>query len=261
MSLFDYFYVKEWIKMAIIFESNSRMYKDFKSWNPYVGCYHNCIYCVKSFQRQAKRLKRICEKCYRFEPHFHPERLNRVPHQKNIFACSMGDIRFAKLEWIEQILNTINKNKNKTFYLQTKNPAIFSLIFEQYKIPYNLYLGITAETDMDTSLISKAPRPVSRLDIFSNIEHDKKYITIEPILRFNYYSFVQWIEHCEPNIVYVGYESHGMKLPEPKLEDTLKLIDSLSEFTEVRVKNLRPAWYENKAEAEKLLKEWLNRVV
>jgi len=44
--------------MRIVFE-HSRMYKNFKSWNPQVGCYHRCKYCEVSFQRQAKRLKGI----------------------------------------------------------------------------------------------------------------------------------------------------------------------------------------------------------
>jgi len=173
----------------------------------------------------------------------------------------MGDIRFAKLEWIGKILEVINKHGDKTFYLQTKAPEVFVLMLEQFKIPNNLYLGITAETDMDTSLISKAPKPTFRLDVFSNIDHKKKYITVEPILKFNHSTFLQWIELCEPEIVYVGYETHGLKLLEPKLEDTLKLIEDLAEFAEVRVKNLRPAWYENKAKANELLENWKRKVM
>jgi len=245
--------------MPIVFELGSRMYKDFKSWNPYVGCYHRCKYCEVSFQRQAKRQRKVCELCYKYIPHFHPERLNKVPSSKNIFACSMGDIRFAKIDWIEQILNVIGKHKNKKFYLQTKAPEIFVLMLDRFKLPNNLYLGITAETDMDTSLISKAPRPTFRLDIFSNIDYKKKYITVEPILKFNH-SFLQLIEQCEPEFVYIGYETHGLRLIEPKLEDTLKLIEGLAELTTVIIKNLRPAWYENKAEAEKLLEKWLKEV-
>jgi hypothetical protein len=28
-----------------------RMYKETKTWNPFVGCYHDCVYCKPSFQK------------------------------------------------------------------------------------------------------------------------------------------------------------------------------------------------------------------
>ncbi len=86
--------------------AGSRMYEGVRTWNPYVGCWYDCVYCRLSFQRQAKRRRKWCELCYRYEPHFHPERLNRVPNAKVIFACAYGDIEFAKWSWIVEILDT-----------------------------------------------------------------------------------------------------------------------------------------------------------
>ncbi|RLG05024.1 MAG: hypothetical protein DRN65_07395, partial [Thaumarchaeota archaeon] len=48
----------------------------------------------------------------------------------------------------------------------------------------------------------------------------------------------------KPIFVYVGYDNYGHKLPEPTLDKTKQLIAKLSEFTEVRYKTLRKAWYE-----------------
>ena len=45
----------------------SRMYARAKTWNPLKGCLFNCPYCRPSFQRQAKRQKQCCVKCYSYK--------------------------------------------------------------------------------------------------------------------------------------------------------------------------------------------------
>ena len=76
----------------------SRMYevdgKRVRTWNPFVGCLHDCIYCYA--REQAKRRKKKCKKCYNFEPHAHPNRLNqKFKPDETVFVCSMADISFA----------------------------------------------------------------------------------------------------------------------------------------------------------------------
>jgi len=44
----------------------------------------------------------------------------------------------------------------------------------------------------------------------------------------------------------LGYYNHGNMLPEPTLEETLKLIRKLEEFTTVKRKTIRKAWFEVK---------------
>ncbi|WP_456469669.1 DUF5131 family protein [Archaeoglobus sp.] len=225
--------------------NKSRMYENVKTWNPFVGCRFNCVYCIPSFQRQAKRRRKWCELCYRYEPHFHPERLNRVPNAEVIFACAYGDIAHAKSEWVEQILDTIEQHEDKTFYIQTKDPRVFEL----YCFPPNVKLGITLETNLDEFdtpsrfrryiEISDAPSPETRVVQSYLVD----YVTIEPILDFSS-EFAKLLKFMNPEFVYIGYDNHNCKLPEPPLKKTLELIEKLKKFTEVRLKTIRPAWWE-----------------
>ena len=37
---------------------NIGMYPETETWNPFVGCLYDCLYCEKSFKAQAKRRKK-----------------------------------------------------------------------------------------------------------------------------------------------------------------------------------------------------------
>ena len=235
---------------------NSRMYKEnSKSLNAFVGCLHDCVYCRPSFQRQAKRQKHRCLKCYGFEPHFHPERLLKCPPKTKegefIFFPSMGDPAFCRNRDFCLKLQYAEKYPDRDFLVQTKAPK-FLLGWSPF--PQNVILGITLETNkrlFETpskyhlyDQISKAPHPFARLYDFSKIEHSRKFVTVEPILDFDYGIFPWIILSANPCVVYVGYDNHRCKLPEPSLSKTQWLIEKLEAFTEVRVKSLRRAWWE-----------------
>ena len=127
------------MEMSQMTEIPKNMYQDaIFRWNIFKGCHFSCTYCIPSFQRQAKRQKptidkngnsRGCQDCYDYTPHFHPERLKTsLPNTTGdqfIWACSSGDIAFAKHEWMEQILKRIKELPNKTFFFQTKDPACY----------------------------------------------------------------------------------------------------------------------------------------
>ncbi|RLI84558.1 hypothetical protein DRP07_00625 [Archaeoglobales archaeon] len=230
--------------------TKSKMYENVKTWNPFVGCKHDCVYCKPSFQRQAKRRKKWCELCYNFEPHFHPERLERVPNAKTIFACAYGDIVFARSHEIEQIFKVVGKHKNKTFLFQSKDPECFGLYLIEGLVPENVILGTTIETNYSEEYeeISQAPPPYERYEFMYELRvlyNARTFVTIEPILEFNLNVMVDWIKDIQPEFIYIGYDNHNCKLPEPPLEKTLKLIEELEKFTEVRLKTIRKAWWEN----------------
>lgn len=225
-----------------------------KTLNPFVGCLHHCIYCVPSFQRQMKRQKNRCIRCYNYVPHAHLERLKRPPPKTGpnefIFMCDMGDLAFAKPNWVREIIAYMYKYQDRTFLIQSKAPGFF----RAYSWPINVILGTTIETNktiFDTPSkyrfyeeISKAPPPKLRYLAMLNLIHPRKLVTIEPILDFDLFVLVDWVRLIDPEVVYVGYDNHNCKLPEPRLQKTLGLIEELEKFTEVRRKTIHKAWYE-----------------
>jgi len=257
------------------------MYENVKTWTPHPGCTFNCIYCIPSFQRQAKRRKKYCELCYEYKPHFHPERLNRVPSAKTIFCNAFGDISHAPIDIVKQIMEVIEKHKKKTFYIQTKNPIVYCSWEREFDIPDNVVLGTTIESNrekweylpsvhhvpycvIDYTDISRAPSTFHRYISMSRkrrripkplFKHDRRFLTYEPILDFDLETMVKWAKEIVPEFVYIGYDNHGVKvkpwdsrdsyrLPEPPLSKTLKLIEELEKFTEVRLKTIRKVWWE-----------------
>ncbi len=231
-----------------------RMYKEAKkTWNPVVGCLHDCSYCKPSFQAQVKRVGVVfgCKDCMEYKPHFHPERLQnlekKLPKTRGdefIFLCDTGDWCFAKPEWRRQILEAVKKLKDRTFLIQSKNPAVF----KEDSFPENVILGITLETNRDElcQAVSKAPPPSKRYKDFSAVNHPRKIVTVEPIMDFDLEILADWITEISPLCTYIGYNSRKKpKLPEPPLIKTISLIETLEKRNiPVRRKLLRKAWNE-----------------
>jgi hypothetical protein len=217
------------------------------------GCKHDCIYCKHSFQRQAKRQKQRCIKCYSFEPHSHLERLRhpspKTVGNKFVFFPKGGDVVFCHAANFLEMLKYAESNPQTTFLIQTKDPRYFN----SFRFPKNVILGITLESDMsayDTPSkyhyyheISLAPAPLQRLIYFLAVPHVRKEVTIEPILQCSD-RFADAIIKLKPEFVYVGYDTKGCHLPEPSLKETQALIDTLGASIPVRLKTIRKAWYE-----------------
>ena len=192
-----------------------------KQWNPWVGCRHNCVYCKPSFQAQLRRwAKDNCELCYRFKPHPHPERLEkklpRTRYMQFIFTCACGDIAFCPTGYLEKIVEKIRMMPDRTFLLQSKNPATFRRV----KWPRNVILGVTIETNRDSlaTKVSRAPPPSKRLRDFLEVEHEPKMVTHEPIMKFDLDVLEEWDAELNPALIWVGYDSKRCGLPEPSPE-------------------------------------------
>lgn len=200
-------------------------------WNPFVGCRFDCSYCKSSFQAQAKRQKHRCIKCYNYEPHEHPERLEqRLPktgYMQFIFTCSMGDISFCSTAYLERIVDRIRREPDKTFLIQSKNPKTF----EGVEWPNNVILGTTIETDKEIiGYYSKAPSVMKRALDFSKIDHRYKMITCEPVMDFCISALLGLINIINPCIVWLGYDSKKNNLPEPSIEKFQQLHWELSKL-------------------------------
>jgi len=218
-----------------------------KTWNPFVGCLFDCVYCENSFKRQMKRRKNKCGLCYNFKPHTHPERfeqhLPKTSGKDFVFCCDMGDWAFCPHEMKKAIIQKMSGTPQTTFLLQSKSPVAFLT----YKFPENVILGTTIETnnEMLYNGISKAAPLSARICLLRNVNHKRKEVTIEPIIDFAIDILTDWITSIGPEFVYVGYDSKQNFLPEPELEKTMLFIERLRENgLEVRTKLLRKAWWE-----------------
>ena len=236
------------LKMLLDYFERGRIFNLItQTWNPVTGCLHNCIYCWAR-KLATEKLRNV----KRYKNGFLP-RLNRDEFKKKfksgcIFVTDMGDLfgDFIPKEWIEIVLNYIRRFKNAMFLFLTKNPKRYLEFIDE--IPENVILGATIETNIDEDYerISKAPKPSERIKIMKELDWDFKFISIEPILKFDS-EFPKQISEINPFIVYIGYDNYNNRLPEPKLCETLNLIKNLeSEGIVVLKGTIRCAWYESK---------------
>lgn len=235
-------------------KNTSNMYADTKTWNAFKGCGYECRYCVDSFQKQAKRQKHLCPHCYNYEPHEHPERLNKIPSAKIIFVAGNADLAFARPEYIALIIEAIIRHNkrcpHKTYFLQSKCPEIFGPFLEM--LPENVILLTTLETNRDEGyeLMSKAPVPTERYQQFLALDYPRKVVTCEPIADFDLETLYEWIVTIAPEYVWLGYNSHPKRVnyPEPSLDKVYALEAILKETgIPVKYKTLREAVDFNKA--------------
>jgi len=208
----------------------SNMYSGTKTWNPFRGCDFGCVYCVPSFQAQAKRLKQLCSKCYTYEPHTHPERLEKIPREQTIFVCGNGDLSFCDPEYTRLILDAIEKKARpgQEFYLQSKQPENF----KQFLPLDEKYIFVTTlETNRDNGYqeISKAPVPTERFKQFAALDHSRKILTIEPVMAFDLDLFLEMIKTVNPEKVWLGINSRSKQcnLPEPSETEFEALADGI----------------------------------
>ena len=102
-------------------------------------------------------------------------------------------------------------------------------------------MGATIETNRSNDF-SKAPPLAERVAAMIDLQYDRKFLSIEPVMDFDLEIFVGWIEKIAPIQLAVGYDNWSNHLPEPSLSKTLQFIERLNEFTEVRERKLREAW-------------------
>jgi len=165
------------------------MYKDAKTWNPFKGCLFDCTYCEPSFKAINRRIA-SCKDCQDYVPHEHPERYDRIPDYPIVFVCGNGDITFAGADVLEKILTAMwrdyEKRPDRTFYLQSKNPAIFHNP-PGPGYPPNTVLGTTLETNRSEGYdeVSSAPCPTTRAALFRQVDWPRKYVTVEPVMAFD----------------------------------------------------------------------------
>jgi len=224
-------------------EKKTNMYPERKgniSW--FRGCDFDCTYCA--FGRMLRLSE--CTHCQAFEPHAHLEVLNRTPPKTKegefLTMGLSGDIVFATDEEMKAAVAYCEKWSDRTFLIQTKAPHLFIT----YNFPKNVILDCTIESDVHHR-VSAAPTVRYRQEIMASgpVQRQKnpKWITVEPIMGFTE-GFADFIEEIHPEVVYVGYDSKNHHLREPSLEETMRFIEQVKKFAEVRPKLLRKAYWE-----------------
>lgn len=190
------------------------------------NCFYNCIYCY------SKNLYiRFKDK---FIPGFYEDRLKGLKYAvDNVFISSITDLFHDSIPdslicYVLEKANEYNENRCNLYYL-TKNPMRYKKFLKCFDIETN-WLGATIETDSYKSQpyqISAAPSPEKRIAHFRDLDYPRKFVSIEPILRFNN-SFIKDILDINPRLIFIGANSdiHSRKtLKEPKREEILEAID------------------------------------
>jgi hypothetical protein len=181
--------------------------------------------------------------CYHYRPHYHPERLNRIPSADIVFVCGNGDIAFCEPEFTREIIQSIKGHgKQKHYYFQSKQPEYFQQFLSEF--PNSVILVTTLETNRDAGYerVSKAPPPSVRYRQFKSLDWPQKVVTIEPVMDFDVEVFGQWIVELNPLYVWLGFNSRPkeVKLPEPSKEKVLRLRKFLNESgVAIKEKDLR----------------------
>lgn len=138
------------------------------TWNPVTGCLHNCAYCYA---------RDIANRWFKekFEPTFHPERLDAPKNTKfpdlstvsnpvrriglrNVFTCSMADLfgKWVPAEWIHAVLKEVADNPQWTFLFLTK----FPIRMAEFDFPPNTWIGTTVDTQYAVERAEKAFRKI-----------------------------------------------------------------------------------------------------
>lgn len=194
------------------------------------NCFYKCTYCY------AKNMYiRFKDK---FKPGFYEGRLKGLKAAiDNVFISSITDlfhecIPNSLISYIIEKANGYNDN-NCNLYFLTKNPLRYKT-FLKYFDKETTWLGATIETDSykyQPYQVSEAPDPEKRLAHFKSVDYPNKFVSIEPILRFNK-SFIKKILEINPRLIFIGANSNihsrGI-LKEPKRAEVLEAIEIFKE--------------------------------
>ena len=188
-----------------------------KTWNPVTGCTkksEGCAHCYAEVM--ARRLKGMGKPKYKnaFKLTLQPDSLNEPeswtkPH--NIFVCSMGDLFHEQVpfEFIDKVMLTIFDTPQHRYQILTKRPERMCEYFTTHKVPDNVWLGTTVESQKNKY----------RIDYLRNLNAPIRFLSCEPLLED-----LQELNLTGINWVIVGGES-GMQARPMKEQWVLNILE------------------------------------
>lgn len=213
-------------------KAKGRMFKFVDwTWHPIIGCQHGCIYCWAETLVE-NRLKHFGGK-YKdgfFTPKLVQDELEGAWRIKDaIVGVSLtGDMwgNWVPREWILKVIHKIKEaDESNRFLFQTKNPARYRRFVSHF--PNNVILGTTIESNYGFP-VSKAPHPEKRYRAIKDLSFPK-FLSVEPIMAFNFNVLTTWIDNINPITIEVGADNYGHHLTEPSAKDVKQLLKYLQE--------------------------------
>lgn len=177
------------------------------SWNPIVGCLHDCPYCYARDIAERFQKDGVSSFANGFVPTLHPGRLsaplNRLPLQSDdprdarIFAGSMADTfgRWVPAEWIEAILGIAAEARQWEFLVLTKFPKRMA----EFQIPQNVWMGTTVDCQARVAGAEAA---------FERVQARVKWLSVEPMLEPLKFSHLDRFQ-----LLVIGGASRSAKTP------------------------------------------------
>jgi DNA repair photolyase len=212
-----------------------------KKVNPVTGCPHGCVYCWARRLAEGK-LKDVPRYQKGFISTFNEKELSKKFKKGDfVFIGDMGDTFASTIPngWIEKVLTIPKNNPEAKFLFLTKNPVRYF----DFDFPDNCVLGATIETNRFYENISKAPKTLERYLYLRDLRYPYKFVSIEPIMKFDLEEFLKWIIEIKPELVAIGYDNYSSHLPEPSLAETNDLIIKLRmNRINIITKTIRQAW-------------------
>ncbi len=150
------------------------------TWNPVTGCTKISLGCRHCYaERMSIRLKAMGQERYRngFKLTLHPDVLDlplRWTRPQMIFVNSMSDLfhRDVPVEFIERVLDVIERASQHTFQVLTKRAGRLARLSRRLRWPDNLWVGVTVE----------AEQYLARIDYLRRVPARVRFVSFEPLL-------------------------------------------------------------------------------
>lgn len=193
--------------------------------NYITGCHHRCIYncwARKLMMRQDREFE-VHKKVQSSFVKFNGKNERIATNLMGDAFCTCDKVPY---EWVAEMFGIIRaSDPSNRWLLQTKNPRGYLKYLPI--MPPNVLLGVTIESDIDY-MTTRAPAPEKRFLEFLNIPPGfHKFLSIEPVMKFNVERFSKWILQLRPEVVEVGADNYGSGLKEPSGDELLRLVDIL----------------------------------